>query len=372
MPQAMTETLSRRTLNRTLLARQLLLQRVERPALEVIEHLVGMQAQAPLAPYVALWSRLERFDPGELSGLLERREAVRAVGMLRTTIHLLSARDALALTPVVRDVWERSFRNTPFRRNIAGIDPDELAAAGRALLEDGALRPIDLGRRLAEHWPGRDPISLAMGVRDRTPIVQVTPRGIWGQSAAPALAVMQTWLGRPLADATDAAPFILRYLRAFGPASTQDIATWSWLQGVREVVDRLGPRLRRYRDEDGRQLLDLEDAELTDEGVPAPPRFLPEYDNLLLSHKDRRRVLDRPLTELPLPAGNGARLGTFLVDGFVAGTWEVKRSEREANLRLAAWQRLEPSDRAALEAEALALLAFLAPELPGAIDLEEP
>ncbi len=365
----MPDTLSRRTLNRTLLARQLLLERVKRPALEVVEHLVGMQAQAPLAPYVALWSRVDGFDPTELSGLLERRDAVRAVGMLRTTIHLLSDRDALALAPVMRDVWERSFRNTPYRRNIEGIDPEELAAAGRALLEDGPLRPIDLGRRLAERWPGRDPISLAMGVRDRTPIVQVTPRGIWGQSAAPALAVLPTWLGRPLAKSTDPAPFVLRYLRAFGPASTQDIATWSWLQGVRAIVDRLGPRLRRYRDEDGRELLDVEDAELTDEGVPAPPRFLPEYDNLLLSHRDRRRVLDRPFSALPLPAGNGARLGTFLVDGFVAGTWEVIRSERRATLRLATWRPLEVSQRTALEAEAEALLAFLAPEGSGAIDI---
>jgi len=368
----MTDTLSRRTLNRTLLARQLLLERVERPALDVIEHLVGLQAQAPLAPYVALWSRLEGFEPGELSGLLERREAVRAVGMLRTTIHLLSARDALALTPVVRDVWERSFRNTPFRRNIAGIDPEELAAAGRVLLDEGPLRPIDLGRRLQARWPGRDPISLAMGVRDRTPIVQVTPRGLWGRSAAPALAVMQTWLGKPLAASTDAGPFVLRYLRAFGPASTQDIATWSWFQGVRAIVEGLGSQLRRYRDEEGRELLDVAAAELTDEGVPAPPRFLPEYDNLLLSHRDRRRVLDRPFTQLPLPAGNGARLGTFLVDGFVAGTWQVERSEREAILRLAAWRRLEPSDRAALEDEALALLALLAPGLRGAADVKGP
>ena len=365
----MTDVLTRRTLNRTLLARQLLLERVDRPAAEVIEHLVGMQAQAPLAPYVALWSRIQGFDPAELSGLIERREAVRAVGMLRTTIHLLTARDALALAPVMRPVWIAAFRKSPFRPNLEGIDIEALASAGRALLDEGPLRPIDLGRRLAERWPGRDPASLTMGVRDLTPIVQVPPRGVWGRSAAPALAVLETWLGRPIETSDDPLPFVRRYLRAFGPASTQDIATWSWLQGVRDIVERLRPALRTYRDEDGRELVDVEDGVITDGGVPAPPRFLPEYDNLLLSHKDRRRVLGRPLSALPLPAGNGARVGTFLVDGFVAGTWTAVRGATRVRLELVTWSERGSPERAALEREGLSLLALLAPELPGEISV---
>jgi hypothetical protein len=340
-----------------------------------IEHLVGMQAQAPLAPHVALWSRLEGFDPTELSGLLERREVVRAVGMLRTTIHLLTARDALALAPVMRAVWLTAFRRSPFRPHLEGIDIEALAAAGRALLDEQPLRPIDLGRRLAERWPGHDPASLTMGVRDLTPIVQVPPRGVWGRSAAPTMAVLETWLGRPIDRSGDPLPFIRRYLRAFGPASTQDIATWSWLQGVRGLVDRLRPELRTYLDEDGRELMDLADGVITDETVAAPPRFLPEYDNLLLSHKDRRRVLGRPLSALPLPAGNGARVGTFLVDGFVAGTWaavrEPAREPTRIRLELVGWQVIPASQRAALEAEGLALLRLLAPMLPAEIRLRE-
>jgi len=367
----MPEVLSRRTLNRTLLARQHLLERVSSTAADEIEHLVGMQAQAPLAPYVALWSRLEAFDPADLSGLLERREAVRAVGMLRTTIHLLTARDALALAPVVRPVWLAAFRNSPFRPNLEGIDLDALAAAGRALLDKGPLRPIDLGRRLAERWPGRDPVSLTMGVRDLTPIVQVPPRGIWGGSAAPTLAVLESWLGRPIDASDDPLPFVRRYLRAFGPSTTQDIATWSWLRGVRGMVDRLRPELRTYRDEDGRELLDLEDGVIVDESVPAPPRFLPEYDNLLLSHKDRRRILGRPLSELPLPAGNGARVGTFLVDGFVAGTWTFVREPTTPRLELLVWHAMPAQDRHALEQEGMELLGLLAPDHRGAVDLRE-
>src|SRR4051794_40218063 len=142
------DRLSRRALNRTLLARQHLLERVRSTPADEIEHLVGMQAQAPLAPYVALWSRLRAFDPAELSGLIERREAVRAVGMLRTTIHLLTARDALALAPVMRSVWLTAFKRSPFRTNLEGIDIEALGAAGRALLDERPLRPIELGKRL--------------------------------------------------------------------------------------------------------------------------------------------------------------------------------------------------------------------------------
>jgi hypothetical protein len=365
--------LSRRSLNRTLLSRQHLLERARSTAADEIEHLVGLQAQAPLAPYVALWSRLEGFDPAELSGLIERREAVRAVGMLRTTIHLLTARDALALAPVMRAVWRTAFRKSPFRPHLEGIDLEELAAAGRALLDEQPLRPIDLGRRLQARWPGRDPASLTIGVRDLTPIVQVPPRGIWGTSAAPTMAVLETWLGRPIDESDDPLPFVRRYLRAFGPASTQDVATWSWLQGVRGLLDRLRPELRTYRDEEGRDLVDLADGVITDEATAAPPRFLPEYDNLLLSHRDRRRVLDRPLSALPLPAGNGARVGTFLVDGFVAGTWtavrEPARGPSRIRLELVSWRSLTPAELAGLEAQGLALLGLLAPELSGEVVL---
>jgi len=361
--------LSRRTLNRTLLARQHLLARVESTASAEIEHLVGMQAQAPLAPYVALWSRLEGFDPAELSGLIERREAVRAVGMLRTTIHLLTASDALALAAVVRPVWLAAFRNSPFLRNLEGIDLEALAAAGRALLDEAPRRPIDLGRQLAERWPGRDPTSLTIGVRHLTPIVQVPPRGLWGRSAAPTMAVLETWLGRRIDASDDPLPFVRRFLRAFGPASIQDIATWSWLQGVRGLVERLRPELRTYRDEDGRELVDLEDGVIADEGFEAPPRFLPEYDNLLLSHKDRRRVLDRPLSALPLPAGNGARVGTFLIDGFVAGTWTAIGAPATARLELVAWRALARAERTALEAESHALLGLLAPGEMAVVEL---
>jgi hypothetical protein len=352
--------LTRRELNRALLARQLLLERVAMPALGAVEHLVGMQAQAPLAPYVALWSRLAGFDPAELATLIEERRAVRAVSMLRTTIHLVSDRDALALRPVVQAVAETGFRTgSPFARQLLGINVQELLVAGRAILEERPLAPAALGKALAIRWPDRDPTSLSMAVRYLVPTVQVPPRGIWGRSGPPALATLESWLGRPLeADAT-VDPFVLRYLAAFGPASTQDIAAWSWLRGLPAVVDRLRPRLRVFRDEHGRELFDVPDGSLPDPETPAPPRFLPEYDNVLLSHRDRTRITDRD-RKVPWPAGNGGTMGTFLVDGFTAGTWRIRRDGGVATLTNEPWAPLSVPDQTALEVEGRALLGFVA------------
>jgi Winged helix DNA-binding domain len=363
--------LSRRVLNRTLLSRQLLLQRVRVPALEAIEHLVGMQAQAPRAPYVALWSRIEGFEASELEALVRERRAVRAVGMLRTTIHLLSARDALAMAPVVRPVWEAAYRRSPFRPDLEGIDLEELAAAGGAVLDEQPLGATALGKRLAERWPGRRPISLAMGVRDLTPIVQIPPRGLWRESGAPVMVRMETWLGQPVSTTLDPGPFILRYLRAFGPASTQDIGAWSWLQGVRDLLEPLRPQLRLYRDENGRELFDVADGEIADEALSAPPRFLPEYDNLLLSHRDRSRVFPEGW-KIPLAPGDGARMGTFLLDGFVGGEWRLAREGSSATLTISPLTPLNAADRHDVEDEGRGLLGFAAAGSAGIVRIESP
>jgi hypothetical protein len=171
----------------------------------------------------------------------------------------------------------------------------------------------------------------------------------------------EDWLGRPLAAETAPDSFVLRYLAAFGPASVADIATWSWLTQVRAVMERLRPGLRVFRDEQGRELFDVPDGLLPDPEVPAPPRFLPEYDNVLLSHKDRTRITERD-RKVPWPAGDGGRMGTFLVDGFTAGTWRVDRIGGRATLAIAPWAPIWPGGRSAVEAEADGLLDFVAPD----------
>jgi Winged helix DNA-binding domain len=321
-----------------------------------------MQGQAPRAPYIALWSRLAGFAPAELEALVEERQVVRAAGMLRTTIHLVSAADAIAMRPVLQGgVVERGFRSgSPFARNLVGLPIEEVIALGRELLAERPRSTAELGRLLGERWPDRDAVSLAMAVRYLVPLVQVPPRGLWNRSAPPKFAVMEDWLGRPLAAETAPDAFVLRYLAAFGPASVVDVATWSWLTEVRAVMDRLRPGLRVFRDEQGRELFDLPDGLLPDPEAPAPPRFLPEYDNVLLSHKDRTRITDRD-RKVPWPAGDGGRMGTFLVDGFTAGTWRVDRVGGRATLAITPWTSIGQADRSAVETEAAGLLEFVAP-----------
>ena len=346
--------LSRRALNRTLLGRQFLLERVARPAEAVIEHLVGMQAQEPIDPYVGLWTRIEGFDPAELSTLIEQRRAVRG-STLRTTLHLMTGRDFLALRPVLQDVLERAWRGSPFAKDLVGLDLAEVVAAGRELLDKEPLTTAQLAVALAERWPDRTPNSLAYASRFLLPIVQVPPRGLWGKKAPPRALTVETWLSRPPGTDTAADDVVRRYLAAFGPASVSDIRIWSWLTGLREVVERLRPRLRTFRDEAGRELFDVQDGLLVDPDVPAPVRFLPQYDNIFLSHDDRSRILVKRVTVPDLVWKGGV-----LIDGFISGAWRIRREKGRATMTIELAVPLAGAPREEIEAEGTRLFEFLA------------
>ncbi|HEY3629249.1 MAG TPA: winged helix DNA-binding domain-containing protein [Jatrophihabitantaceae bacterium] len=355
--------LSDQAINRATLDRQLLLERTVRPAAATIEHLVGMQAQAPRAPFVGLWTRLVDFDPAELDELMESRQAVRA-SLMRGTVHLVTARDCLAMRPTLRPVLDRAHSAGPFRRRIEGVDLDELVAAGRALLDEAPRTRAELGQLLSARWPGRDPTALAHAVGFLVPQVQVPPRGTWTGGGPVRWATNASWLG---ADA-DAGPaeltvddVLLRYLGAFGPATVMDAQAWCGLTRLGEVSTRLGRRLRRFRDSDGRELLDLPSAPRPDPDTPAPPRFLPEYDNLLLSYADRSRVVPDG-RGVPLWPGHGGVRGEVLVDGRWAANWEIARAASgAATLTVEPFERLARRDVAAVSAEGVALLAWAAP-----------
>jgi hypothetical protein len=364
----MAEVLGVRALNRATLARQWLLGREKRSAVEVIEQLVGMQAQAPNAAYVGLWTRIAGFRAEELAELMVRREVVRTT-LMRATIHLVTARDCVALRPVVQPVVERSFAGSPFAKHVAGMEVDELVAVGRKLLAEKPRTRAELGPLLSERWPDRDVDSLVYAVTYRAPLVQVPPRGVWGSSGPAAWTPVESWLGA--AVGTDPAPddAVLRYLAAFGPATVPDVQAWSGLTRLKEVLERLRPRLRTFRDDHGRELFDLPDAPRPDAETPAPPRFLPEYDNVLLSHADRTRVITakRPVVLFP---GNGAAMGNLLVDGFYRATWKITRTDDTATLTVDPFAPLSTTDIEDVTVEGRRLLTFVG--TPGTVVVNRP
>jgi hypothetical protein len=349
------ELLGTRQLNRTLLERQLLLRRSPLSPVRAVEHLAGMQCQEPPAPFYGLWSRLEGFDPASLVGLLESHAVLRTT-LMRATLHLTTADDFLAWRPMHQAMLEKRFAGSGFMKQLDGLDVGEVVAAGRAELAETPGTTATLGRALAERWPGHDKAALAYAVRFIVPLAQLPPRGtsLERQGGQAVVAPVEELLGRPLAEETAPDALLLRYLAAFGPASVADMRLWSGLPGLAAAVERLRPGLRRFRDERGRELLDLPDAPIATGDEPAPPRFLPWFDNILLGHDDRSRVL---------PYGH--RLGVVggsafvLVDGFARATWRIERDGDAATLRVQPLEPLELGDDLIEEGERL--LAFGSP-----------
>ncbi len=331
---------------------------------DVVEHLVGMQAQEPAHPYVALWSRIEGFDPRELGDLVSDRAAVR-VTLMRSTLHLVSADDCLVLRAALQDTVARRFwTNGTYRRALEGIDLDALLATGRALVEERPLTPAQLRAGLVAAFPDRDPQSMGQAVAQIVPMVQVPPRGVWGRTGRPTLTTVEAWLGRPLGDAPPFAALAMRYLAAFGPASATDLQAWSGMTGVGPAFARVASGLAEFRDERGTVLYDLPDAPRPDPGTPAPPRFLPGYDNVFLGHRDRSRIVDPDLRARYLASANGQTPGTVLIDGFVGATWSLERGRDAALLTVSPRVRVSARVRRAIAAEGGRLLAMLAAGVP--------
>ena len=348
--------ISDRALNRTLLRRQFLLDRVDRPALDVVEHLVGLQAQEPADPYVALWDRIAGFDPAELATAVATGDAVR-IALQRSTIHLVSAADCAALRPVLQPALERMARSS-FGTRLAGVDQGELAEAATALVAERPLTFGELGRLLRERWPERPEIALAQTARALVPMVQLPPRGVWGRSGRALHGLAADRIDRPFAAGAAPDRLVLRYLAAFGPATVADVQNWSGLTRLAEVVDRLRPRLRTDRAEDGRELLDLPDAPRAEPDVPAPVRFLPKYDNVLLGHADRGRIVPVGATAL---FDEQFHWSPALVDGMLRASWRLDRKAGVLHVRAPGLSGVE---RTAVAEEGLALLGLLAPAAP--------
>jgi hypothetical protein len=345
-----------------LLARQLLLERSTRSSpLKVLERLVGMQAQTPRSPYTAMWSRVAGFDPLTLSRLITSRKAVR-IALMRSTIHLVSASDALLLRPLIVPIVMKEISAPTWARQLVGVDLNLLAKRARIIVELAPCTPKQLGAALADTFPDNPPAALAHAARSLLPLVQIPPRGLWDASGPTTVTTAEHWLAQPVATDTTWDAVLVRYLAAFGPASAADAVAWAKVPGMVEVLERLRPRLIVLRDERGRELFDLPRAPRPPASTPAPPRFLPDYDNVLLSHVDRSHLVSDEVRKA-LWTSNGVLPGTLLVDGSVAASWSVDRSGDAAVLRIKELADISRSDHEAIRDEGLGLLRLLAPDV---------
>ncbi|GAB7183542.1 winged helix DNA-binding domain-containing protein [Kitasatospora sp. Ki12] len=348
--------LDTRALNRATLTRQHLLERSDGSVPQAVAHLCGMQAQEPQEPFTGLWSRLRDFRPGQLDEALTGRTVVRT-HLMRRTVHLVTADDALAWRARHDSMLRQRVLGT-YRRELAGIDLDEVAAAGRAVMADRRPRTMaELVQALEDRWPG--PPRRVLGellVAALVPMAQLPPRGLWRRTAGVRNLPLSTWLERDIdplpADGGDPVGrhLLLRYLAAYGPAARADVRAWCGLAGLPAAVKAAREELVAFRDQRGRELLDLPDAPRPHPDIPAPVRFLPAFDNAVLGYHDRSRIIDAPHLGLSV-AGHR----TVLVDGRVTATWTV----RDHRLRISSLRPLTAPEREAVHTEAQHLTAFL-------------
>ncbi|MGW1738168.1 winged helix DNA-binding domain-containing protein [Nocardia sp. NPDC001965] len=348
--------MSTRALNRAALARQLLLDRADLPVLDAVTHLCGLQAQEPQAPFTGLWSRLRSFEPAALDELLTTRRVVRT-HLMRRTVHLVTTDDVLAWRARHATLLRQRVLGV-YRRELDGVDLDELTAAARTELADGKAHTMpELGRVLAVRWPAAG--SRALGeaaVAALVPTVQLPPRGLWRRTGGARTVSMAWWVGRevdpPAPGGSDPVgeALVLRYLAAYGPATVADLRAWSGLAGLPAAVAAIRERLVAFRDEQGRELLDLPDAPRPDPDTPAPVRFLPAFDNAILGYHDRGRIIDHAHRGLSVA---GARV--VLVDGRVAATWTVEATA----LTVTPLRGLARAERTAVADHGRELAAFL-------------
>lgn len=350
--------ISLRQLNRATLARQMLLAREKTSALKAIERLVAMQAQLPRPPFVGLWTRVAGFDRAALHKLLHKRSAVRGT-LLRGTLHLLSAKDYLQFRPLFQPMLEGAIAQV-LRERAKDLNVGQLGRQARSLLEAGPRTFEQIRAELVRLNPGKDERAMGYAVRCALELLQVPIEAPWSFPTDAAFTLAEGWLGKA-AEAKGLGPLVLRYLAAFGPASVADMQAWSGMKDLADAFEALRPKLKVFRDARGKELFDLPKAPRPDGDVPAPVRFLPDFDNLVLGHHHRARVIadaHRP----HVTTKNLQVLPTFLVDGFVAGTWKIDRARASATLTLKPFDPLPKKAKDELTHEGAGLLKFVEPD----------
>ena len=348
-----------RELNRATLARQMLLERHRRAPRDAVERLAGLQAQLARPPFIGLWSRLEGFEREDLLRSIREREVVRGPSM-RATLHILGTSDFLRFRATLQPALDLGLG--VLGKRAGELDLERLVGAGREIFGERPRSFDELRPLLARLAPGEDARAMAYAVRLKVPLIQVPSDGAaWGWDAKAPFALAESWIGAPPSADVALHELVRRYLAAFGPARTADFSAWSGLRGAREMFEELRPELCVLTDEDGRELFDLPDAPRPSADVEAPVRYLPEFDNLILSHHDRARVV--PVEHKPRIFSPNLQVpATFLVDGFLAGTWRIERKRGVGSLAVKPFGKLAKGARIALEREGLGLLRFVEPE----------
>jgi hypothetical protein len=354
------DVLSLRALNRATLARQMLLERAEATPEQAISRLAGMQAQSAPAPFVGLWTRQREFAAGDLTAAIDKRRIVKATS-LRGTLHLLTAEDYRRFRTTLQPALTAGWAAITKGRRDADFDLKPVLEAARAYISESPRTFAEISDMLSAYLSGTDVGAMRYGVRTHLPLVQVPTETRWSYPGNPRFALAKDWLGGQLSQAEEARELVMRYLAAFGPGSAVDMQTWSGLPGLKEVFEAMRDELVVRRDYKKRELFDLPDAPNPNESTPAPPRFLPEYDNLLLSHRDRTRVLAEEYRSRVYLPGLRVR-ATILVDGFVQGAWSVEKKGREATLTIEPFAPISGEDRGLLVEEGERLARFLEPD----------
>ncbi len=347
-----------RDLNRATLARQMLLQRETLAIPAGVARLVGLQAQLASAPYVGLWTRLKDFKRENLAKLIEDRTIIKAT-LMRGTLHLFTAEDYLRFRTTMQPLLEAG-AGAITKQFGAEFDLEKLLAAARKFIAEEPRSFAEISEMVSELMPGVEVGPLRYSVRTHIPLVQIPISTRWSYPNKPEFTLAESWIGRKISPKDNLPDLVKRYLAAFGPASVTDAQTWLGMK-LKDMFEKLRPELQSYRDDGRRELFDLPDVTLPAEDVPAPVRFLPEFDNLLLSHSNRTRVVaDEHRSKVYLPALRVA--ATILVDGFVRGTWKIEKTKTGATLVVSPFEKLARKDRTALAEEGETLVRFVEPQ----------
>jgi len=347
-----------RELNRATLSRQMLLERESLSVPAAVERLAGLQAQLASAPYAGLWTRLRDFQREDLAREIENRKVVKAT-MMRGTLHLCTADDYLRFRTALKPLLIGAASEIAKRRG-GDFDMDKVLKAARKFIGEKPRTFAEISDMLTGLMPDCDVGAMRYSVRTHIPLVQVPINTGWSYSNKPEFTLAESWIGRPISPEDNMRELVFRYLAAFGPASVTDAQTWMGMK-LKETFEKLRPELQTYRGEGRTELFDLPGVQLPAEDVPAPVRFLPEYDNLLLSHSNRSRVIaDEYRSKVYLP---GLRVAaTILVDGFVRGAWKIEKAKTAATLVIEPFDKLTKKDRAALTEEGERLVRFVEPK----------